>query len=279
MANAENSILTFVLDGDDLVPTAYTAGSLAEAVAYEPAGVYTVARTFHGDRALLLDAHLDRLEQSARFVGLPVALDRVRLRAALRDLLHRASYPDSKFRITIPHEQPEHIFLAVGPYEPVPEAVQRDGAHVITVSLERVNPVAKTTAWMSIRQPAYDSLTPGGYEGIITTPDGVLLEGMSSNFYAVLDGVLRTAGDGVLEGITRRAIYEIVRGVLRLQPDALCRADIPRLSEAMLTSSGRGVVPITAIDGQPVGDGCVGPVVMELRARYAAWAEAHLEPI
>jgi branched-subunit amino acid aminotransferase/4-amino-4-deoxychorismate lyase len=60
---------------------------------------------------------------------------------------------------------------------------------------------------------------------------------------------------------------------------ALHRADIPRLSEAMLTSSGRGVVPISLIDGQPVGDGRVGPLVSAIRERYDAWTGAHIEPI
>jgi branched-subunit amino acid aminotransferase/4-amino-4-deoxychorismate lyase len=252
---------------------------LGEAVAHEPRGVYTVARTFHGDQALLLDAHLDRLEQSARLVNIPLKLDRAGLRGALRDMLHRAGYPDAKFRITVPQDGPDRIYLAIEPYKPVPETVMQQGAHVITVSLVRQNPVVKATEWMAIRQPTFDSLPPGIYEAILTASDGRVLEGLSSNFYGVLDGVLYTAGESVLAGITRRAILELAPEILPLSLTALRLSDIPRLSGAMLTSSSRGVVPITMIDEYPVGDGVVGQLITRVRQGYDAWADAHSKPI
>lgn len=272
-------IPTVILTPDGVVPTPYAVESLPEAVPYEPSGVYTVARTFHGDRALLLDAHLDRLEESAWLVHIPLDLDRARLRAALRDLLHEAKFPDAKFRITVPRDQPACIYLAVEPYQPVPQDVQEAGAHVITLPMVRANPVAKTTDWMTTRRPAYESLPPGAYEGILANGTGRLLEGLSSNFYAVLDGALHTAGDSVLEGITRRAILTLAPSIIPVKLEPLTVDDLPRASEAMLTSSGRGVVPVTAIDGQPVGDGAVGPVVAALRERYNQWTDTHAEPI
>ncbi|NLF75879.1 MAG: hypothetical protein GX573_09275, partial [Chloroflexi bacterium] len=69
-------IPTVILTPNGLEPAPYSVQSLPEAVPYEPSGVYTVARTFHGDRALLFDAHLDRLEESARLVNIPLRLDR-----------------------------------------------------------------------------------------------------------------------------------------------------------------------------------------------------------
>jgi branched-subunit amino acid aminotransferase/4-amino-4-deoxychorismate lyase len=252
---------------------------LSEAVAHEPRGVYTVARTFHGDQALLLDAHLDRLEQSAQLMNISLKLDRVGLRGALRDMLHRAGYPDAKFRITVPQDGPDCIYLAIEPYKPVPETVMQQGAHVITVSLVRQNPVVKATEWMTIRQPTFDSLPPGIYEAILTASDGRVLEGLSSNFYGVLDGVLYTAGESVLAGITRRAILDLAPEILPVSLTALRLSDIPRLSGAMLTSSSRGVVPITMMDRHPVGDGVVGQMVTRIRQGYDAWADAHSEPI
>ena len=262
-----------------LAPTPYTAHSLAEVAEHEPPGVYTVARTFHHDHALLLDAHLDRMEKSARLVGMPLTLDRAALRAALRTLIHRAGYPESRFRITVPRDAPDRIYLAVEPLHPVPEHIMRRGAHVITVPLVRPNPVAKTTDWVKKRQPAYDHLPPDVYEGILLDADGYLREGLSSNFYGVLDGVLHTAGEGVLEGITRMAVLEIAPQVLPVEMTPVHKRDVPRLSEAMLTSSSRGIVPITFIDGQPVGDGRVGAITRRLGQLYDTWTETHAEPI
>jgi branched-subunit amino acid aminotransferase/4-amino-4-deoxychorismate lyase len=279
MSHVSESIPTCILTSRGLAPTPYRVGSLSEAVAHEPCGVYTVARTFRGDHALLLDAHLDRLEQSAQLVNIPLTLDRAGLRGALRDMLHRASYPDAKFRITVPQDGPDRIYLAIEPYKPVPDTVMQQGAQVITVSLVRQNPVVKATEWMTIRKPTFDSLPPSAYEAILTASDGRVLEGLSSNFYGVLDGVLYTAGGSVLAGITRHAILELAPEILPVSLTALCLSDVPRLSEAMLTSSSRGVVPITVMDGHPVGDGGVGSLVTRIRRGYDAWADAHSEPI
>jgi branched-chain amino acid aminotransferase len=279
MTQVSEFIPTFVLTPDDLVPAPYHVKSLPEAVAHEPQGVYTVARTFHGDHALLFDAHLDRLEQSARLMHIPLDLDRARLRAALRELLHGTAYPDAKFRVTVPQDRPDHIFLVLEPYHPVPPAIMQQGASVITTPLVRENPIVKTTAWMAIRQPAVNTLPPGTYEAILVSEDDKLLEGLSSNFYGVLDGMLCTAGDGVLQGITRRAVLELAPQILPVRLSALHVADIPHLTEAMITSSGRGIVPVTHINGIPVGNGQVGPIITAVIDGYAAWTEAHIEPI
>ncbi|MBN1681914.1 MAG: aminotransferase class IV family protein [Anaerolineae bacterium] len=272
-------VQTSILTPDGLIPGTHQAASFAEAVSSTPQGVYTAARTFHGNHALLLDAHLDRLDQSARLVNIPVTYDRSRLRAALRELLKQAAYPDAKFLITLPHDTPEHIYLALAPYTPVPDEVQQHGASVIMVPLVRKNPVAKTTDWMTLRRPTFDNLPEGVYEAILTGSDGALLEGLSCNFYGILNGALTTADYGVLKGITRRAIFEIVTGTLPVTLTPVYKHQIPQLTEAMLTSSGRGVVPITMINGQPVGTGTPGPIVAAIRDRYDAWTESAIEPI
>jgi branched-subunit amino acid aminotransferase/4-amino-4-deoxychorismate lyase len=274
-----SSILTAVLTPDGLSPTPYQAESLADAVHHEPRGVYTVTRTFRGDHALLLDAHLDRLEQSAWLARMPLVLDRERLRGALRHLIHEAGFPDAKFRITIPADQPDCVFFALEPFQPVPADVMQNGAHLKTVPLKRANPVAKMTDWMVVRRPTYTNLPPGVYEGLMVAGDGRILEGLSSNFYGVLEGRLRTAAEGVLEGIARQAVLELAPDILPVVLETLHLDDLPHLSEAIMTSSSRGVVPVTHIDGQPVGDGAIGPHTRAIQQEYHRWCETRIEPI
>lgn len=279
MSQASAYIPTYILTSDGLKPTEYRVSSLVEAVTHEPRGVYTVARTFFGNRALLFEAHLDRLEESAHLVGIPLTLDRERLRAALRTLLQEAGYPDAKFRITVPRDNPNDIYIGLEPFTPVPDTLMQSGVRVITVPIVRQDPNVKTTDWMSVRRPTYESLPQGVYEGVMVTADGRLLEGLSSNIYGVIDGVLRTAGSGVLAGITRRAIFEFAPTVLPVSSEPLHTGDIPNLSEAMLTSSGRGVVPITVINDHTISDGQVGPIVRRMQQLYDVWTESHSEPI
>lgn len=273
-------IQTAILTPTGLIPTPYTADSLADAVQYEPQGVYTITRTFNRNHALLLDAHLDRLEESARLENMPCRLDRAALRAALRTLIDRSGNAESRFRITIPRADPTCVYLALENFSLLPEALKRDGVKVVTIDTSRHNPSAKTTEWMTQRKAATANLPQDIYEVVLVNEKGALLEGSSSNFYAVLKGELRTAGEGlVLSGISRKALLQAIGDLLPVCFEPITLRDVPHLTEAFLTSSSRGVIPIVEIDGQRIGDGTVGRFTRELQARYDAWTAAHLEPI
>jgi branched-chain amino acid aminotransferase len=279
MSERPPTIATAILTADGLLPTPYSAGSLAEAAAHEPRGVYTITRTYRGDQALLLDDHLDRMEESARLEGVALQLDRTALRAGLRTLLKSAGYAEARFRLTVPFDAPNSLYLSAEPFTPIaPEVIQR-GVRVITLSLRRDNPAAKTTDWVSARRETVEHFPPGVYEGILLSRQGALLEGTSSNFYAVLDGALRTAGEGVLSGISRKALLQIAPQILPVDLRPVHRDELWAVEEAFLTSASRGVVPIVLIDAQIIGNGAPGPQTMWLREVYEEWTAAHIAPI
>ncbi|MGQ9887233.1 MAG: aminotransferase class IV [Aggregatilineales bacterium] len=261
-----------------LEPAAYAAESLADALPHEPDGIYTIASTFRRTRVLKLDAHLDRMADSARREGIPLRLDRARLRAALRQMIEEAGHAESRFRITVPRAQPDHVILSLESFTPPgPELVAQGVRCATAPGLARRNPEAKTSDWAHDRRQT--ALPPGVYEGLLVSADGSILEGFSSNFYAVLDGALRTAGAGVLPGVAQQIVFEVAPAVLPVQRQAARLADIPRMAEAFLTSSSRGVIPIVEIDGQPIGSGAPGPRTQAIRARYDAWVDTHLEEL
>lgn len=272
-------IPTAILTPAGLEATPYQAESLAEAAPHEPEGVYTITRTYQRDKALLLDAHLDRLEESARLENIPLTLDRPALRAALRTLIQGTDNPDSRFRITAPRHDPSRLYLALEALKPVPDKLRQEGVQCATSPAKRHNPSAKTTAWMSQRQAATANLGSEIYEALLTDDEGYILEGTSSNFYAIREGKLYTANAGILNGISRRALLEVVEEVLPVVLNPVGGGEIPRLQEAFLTSSSRGVLAIVAIDGQTIGDGQPGHFTRQLSERYDAWTDAHLEPI
>lgn len=260
-----------------VIAAPYTANSLADAAAHEPQGVYTVGRTYQRDHALLFDDHLDRLEQSARLEHISVQLDRKALRKALRDLIDQSGYAESRYRITIPRATPDQLIISLERFKPVPAEIITRGARVITIGLERHNPAAKTTVWMTERQAAVQTFPVGIYEGILTAADGTMLEGTSSNFYAILNGTLRTANEGVLGGIGRRVLLKVAPDILSVDLRPV-RIDEP-FDEAFLTSASRHVIPVVEIDGRKVGSGQPGPYTLRLRDAYDRWAAAHLELI
>ncbi len=272
-------IITAILTPQGLQDTPYTAYSLADAAPHEPEGVYTVTRTFEGHKTLYLDAHLDRLEDSAQREGIPLHLARGALRAALRQLIARGGYEDTRFRITVPREAPDRLYLALEPQPALPPGAKSQGVRAQTLSIRRMNPRSKTTAWIQQRQAASAEVAPEVYETLLLDEAGYILEGSSSNFYAIQAGTLYTAEEGILSGISRRALLDCLGDLLPLRRDPVHLDDLPALEEAFITSSSRGVVPVVVINGQPIGTGAPGPHTQALSERYDAWTAAHLTPI
>ena len=257
----------------------YSAESLADAVPYEPTdGVYTVSRTFDTFNVLKFDAHLNRLEDSARREHIPLTIDRVRLRMALRSMIEETRFGDVRFRITIGRARPAGYILSVEPFEPIPPEIYTNGVRCVTLpGSARQNPAAKTVDWMHAREDI--TLPEGIYDGFLLDDEGYLLEGRGSNFYAVLDGVLHTAGTGVLPGIAQQIVFEVAPQLLPVCKEAATLDDIPHLQEAFLTSSSRGIIPVVEIDGITINGGERGDYTHALQAAYDAWVEAHLEAL
>jgi branched-chain amino acid aminotransferase len=270
-----------ILTPEGLIPAAYSAESLNEAARCEPEnGVYTVGSTFDTYKALKLSAHLDRMEDSARRANIPLTLDRPRLRAALRDVITLAGGGDVRYRITVPAEQPDQFILSVEPFKPLAPEIIAAGVRVITVpDSARHNAAAKTTGWMHDRAKIESALPSGIYTAILLDAAGNMLEGVSSNFYAIMDGVLYTAQAGVLPGISQQIVLEVAPAVLPVRREPLPVRAVPRIAEAFITSASRGIVPVIEIDGVTLGGGTPGTTTKQLRERYEAAKQAYLEEI
>jgi len=268
-----------LLTSDGLQPVPYTAESLAEAAQYEPHdGVYTVANTFNTFQVLKLDAHLDRLEDSARRENIDLKLDRPTLRKALRQVIDEANFGDVRFRITVSRVHPDQFILSVEPFQPPAPEVYENGVRCITLpDSARHNPAAKTTGWMHDRE--HFILPNGIYTGLLLDAQGDILEGMTSNFYAIVDGELRTAGEGALPGIAQQIVFTIAADIIPLRKDPVNVKDLSQIQESFVTSSSRGIVPVIEIDGLTIGNGKPGEQTVALQAAYRSWVKNHLEEL
>ena len=220
-----------------------------------PEGAYTTFRTYGARRVVRLGQHLRRLEETAALQGRPGAVDPAAARRAVAEALEAAQGPESRVRLTF---APPRLFVALEPFSPLPERFYREGVACVTLDLQRENPHAKDTRFIATAQDAYGRLPPGVEEGLMVGPDGAVLEGLSSNFFAVLDGTLRTEEERVLVGVTRSLVLEVAAGLMPVDRRAVRRDDLPRIDEAFVTSVSREVLPVVEIDGRPVGDGRVG---------------------
>ena len=146
----------------------------------------------------------------------------------------------------------------------------------MTSQLERANPGLKSTAFIRESERARESLADSGAFEALMLRNGRILEGLTSNFYYVSDGVLGTAGRGVLPGVTRRLVLRLAHADgLQVVYRALRMDGLDGIDEAFLTSSSRGILPVVQIDDLRVGQGLPGPLTRRLMERYEAYVEKH----
>lgn len=259
----------------------YTADSLGEAAAHEPDdGVYTVTRTYRSTATIRLKEHFDRLEDSARRADMPLHLDRAGIRAALRQMIETSGYGDVRFRVTVPRTQPDHAILTIEPFTPPPASLIERGVVGITAAdSARDNAAAKTTGWMHARETLKAAQPAGVYETFLLDSDGHILEGLTCNFYAILDGELRTAGSGVLGGISRQIVMAVAPAILPVREVAIHLDELTQCSDAFLTSSSRGIIPVIRMDDVTIADGMPGTQTLQLRQAYDSWVDEHLEEL
>lgn len=241
--------------------------------------VYEVLRTYSG-RPFALDLHLERLARSAASIAmdLPVGLGVLAQEIALG--LESAANPESYIRVVVTRgageigldpalaENPRRVVIVRPLVSPDP-ALYAGGASVALVGPTRTaaegagargNP--KTGNYLPNIMALRHAKQKGAYEALLVDSSGHVIEGSSSNVFVVEHGVVRTPPvSGILEGITRRHVLEVARaaGIPTVEVD-LPRSAITGADEVFITSTIREIVPVTRVDGQPVGGGRPGPV-------------------
>lgn len=230
---------------------------LKEASAALPSGSYTTLRTYGGRGLVRLDRHVERLRTSVVPPATPDALPEVRVQRAIAAALSATGHAESRLRVTF---APPRLFISVEPFTPLPEALYREGVACATVHLHRDNPHAKSTAFLDAAQQAAGALPPGVHEGLMVAADGAILEGLSSNFFAVCEGTLRTEDERALHGVTRSMVLELAAAVVPRCGPALHKDELGNTSECFITSVSREILPVVVINGVAVGDGTPGPV-------------------
>ena len=242
-----------------------TAPTMAEASAALPAGSYTTLRTYGGSGVVRLALHAERLAES-----LPperrAALETADLRAALAHALVETRHPESRLRATF---APPRLFVTVEPFTPPDPALLRTGVACMTIRMRRDRPQAKDTRFLAAAHDAYAALPAMVHEGLMVAEDGAILEGLSSNFFAVRGGKLHTEDTRALAGVTRSMVLEVAAPLLPLGEGAVHADAIAEVAECFITSVSREVLPVVRIDGTTIGDGKPGPLTGEIVRRFA----------
>ncbi len=247
-----------------------------------PSGLYTTFRTYaEKTRVIGLRAHLERLYLPAKALGIAPALRKQdALREVLFDLLQGLNAPEARVRLIMDSSvEPGIMYVLIQPMQAWPAEIYSKGVQLEISKTSRERPSLKQTAFIS--ESAFDRTRVGGdiFE-ILLTNKGRILEGMTSNFFYVRDGMLCTAGRGVLNGVTRQTVISIAKQEeFNVCLKALPLNELPLIEEAFITSSSRGIVPVVQVGDQQIGNGQVGAVTRKLINLYETEVLALAEEI
>jgi branched-chain amino acid aminotransferase len=256
--------------------------------------VYETMRTAGGGKPVELQRHLQRLQRSAAGIGFEIPFTAAEIEQAIATTHDATGNDESYVRVVVtrgrgpimldPRQSSDPALVIVAqPLHLPPREAYRTGISAALVTVDKaggglVDPEIKTGNYLNNIIALRQAIAAGADDAILCTSAGEVAEAATSNVFLVADGTVRTPHlrTGLLPGITRQVVCElalaaghpVVEGVVH--PD-----DLRAAQELFLTSSVRGIMPVTRLDNMPVGTCEVGPVTRRLIEAYDAYIAAH----
>ncbi len=276
----------------EYVPIAQASVPLTDWGFLRSDATYDVVTVWEGS-FFRLDAHLDRFFASCARWRLDPGKSRDEVTGILERCLSLSGLRNSYVEMIATRGQPpwgsrdprqavNQFYAFAVPFVWIANEAQRErGLHLRVSDVQRippssVDPTAKNYHWNDLTMGLLGALDAGADTVVLTDAEGNVVEGPGFNVFAFSQGALVTPREGVLEGVTRRTVIEMAQSLgIPLRLRALSAGELRAAAEVFLSTSGGGVLPVTWVDGRPIGDGKVGPVARQLVKTYWEW---HADP-
>lgn len=226
------------------------------------------------------EVHMRRMQRSSKVMRLHIPFTPDQLVAGALELLRRNEIlGDAGVRIVLHlgagalfHFEPADISTGVFMIaRTVPASLRRPPIHVGTSRWVRLDdmmapPRVKSGAnYQNARLAQVQAHVDGYDDAVLLNAAGKVCELPLANLFLVLDGRLVTPAKttGILEGITRQTVLELVRAAdIEVEERVVDRSELYTADEIFATGSLSGVTPILSVDRLAVGDGSVGPTTL-----------------
>jgi branched-chain amino acid aminotransferase len=241
-------------------------------------GIFEGIRLYDGC-VFKLDAHLERLEFSAKAIMLPLPWSREELSEAVCETCRangpaQRLYPlvvtrgEGSLGLSIKNCDNPRLIIIADSIQLYPEEFYQNGLKIITVPTRRCNPSALPPAVKSLNYlnnilAKIEAQHLGYHEAIMLNDQGYVAECTGDNIFVIHKGKLITpaASAGALKGITRDTALEIADKLnIPWEEANLTRYDVWVADELFLTGTAAEIIPIVEVDARPIGSGKPGPI-------------------
>lgn len=239
-------------------------------------GVFEVLRTYSSNPFLLRE-HLDRLEISARFLGLGEISARKEISDAIRELISRFPNKEVSLRVVLTGGQtldawsfnpksPTLLIIAEEFIAPNNDIYEK-GVYLFPVEHQRTFPKVKTLNYIFPIKTRRDIEGKGFYD-LLYTSNGKVLESSTSNFFIVKGNNLITSANDILMGITRGFVIDIAKEHFNIEERVVRFDELETADEAFITATNKEIIPVTKVGDLTIGLGVVGSVTKELMSLF-----------
>ncbi|MEW6662968.1 MAG: D-amino acid aminotransferase [Bacillota bacterium] len=246
-------------------------------------GIYEVVRCYNG-RPFALLPHLERLYKSAAAIEIPMPHELPEMARLAVKFLEQSEIKEAELYIQITrgvaprrHQFPEEatptVVMTVRPVRLRSPEVREKGAKVITLPEERwANCYIKTINLLPNIVAKEKAVRQGAFEALfVDQAKGIVIEGSSSNVFAVAGGVLWTppADRRILSGITRSYAIAIAREEgYEVREEELPLTTLLQADEVFLTSTVTEMAPVIVVDETVIGNGQPGETFGRIYRAY-----------
>lgn len=255
-------------------------------------GLFETMTACHG-RAFRLDAHLDRLFESAETLGMKTRSTRDELAGAVTSTLKANDLQAARIRLTVTPgrlnllhrnsaDTTSQTVLVVATPPTTYDPAYFEAGVTVTVAGTAANPMDpfaghKTLAYWHRLHTLRQAADLGAAEAIWLNVSNHLASGAVSNLFLIRDGALLTPpargeeargalASPVLPGVTRRAVCDMAPAIgVQVQRRMLNINDLLDADEVFLTNSNWLVLPVTQVERKAIGPGNVGPITHRIR--------------
>ncbi|MDO9096707.1 MAG: branched-chain-amino-acid transaminase [Candidatus Methanoperedens sp.] len=259
-------------------------------------GVFEGIRAYNG-RVFRLDAHLDRMYDSAKAIDLKIPLSKEEMKKAIIETLKKNNLKDAYIRPIVsrgdgdlgldPRKCPKpNIFIITQEWGAMYGDLYEKGLTGITVGVRRNAPEAlppniKSLNYLNNILAKIEANAKGGDEAIMFDVHGNLSEGSGDNIFVVKNGRIITPPTlNNLRGITRAAAIELARKEgIEVSEINMGLFDIYTADEVFVTGTAAEIAPITKIDGRLIADGKPGKLTKKLMAAFKELTKTEGTPI
>ena len=256
-------------------------------------GVFEGIRVYN-QRVFELDAHIDRLYESAHAIRLQIPMDKAQLIAATQETVQVNDVVNGYIRLVVTRGvgtlglnpfvcKKGMVIIIADNIQLYPEELYERGMRIISATTMRNHPLAlppqvKSLNYLNNILAKMEALDNDVMEAIMYNHEGFVAEATGDNVFIIKRGVVYTppVSAGSLEGITRNVVIRLAQDDgLEVVERNLTRYDLYVCDEFFLTGTAAEVIGIVELDGRQIGAGQPGPITKRLRKKFFAYAQGN----